>query len=120
MFRRLLALALLAGCRDEVTTGYSPETFATPVSTQEAPANGHSALAPLPQRLALDPRKVALGARLFRDPRLSGDGKVSCADCHALDRGGANAQARSQLPNRPPVGVNVPTVFNAAFNFRFG
>lgn len=120
MFRRFLALALLVACRDEVPTVHSPETFATPFSTQEAPANGDSALAPLPQRLVLDPRKVALGARLFRDPRLSGDGKVACADCHALDRGGANGQARSQLPGRQPVGVNVPSVFNAAFNFRFG
>jgi cytochrome c peroxidase len=120
MFRRLLALALLVACRDEVPTVHSPETFATPFSTQEAPANGESALAPLPQRLVLDPRKVALGSRLFRDPRLSGDGKVACADCHALDRGGANGQARSQLPDRKPVGVNVPSVFNAAFNFRFG
>jgi cytochrome c peroxidase len=120
MLRRLVVLALLAGCRDEVSAAHSPETFATPFSTQEAPANGDSALAPLPQRLALDARKVALGGRLFRDPRLSGDGKVSCLDCHALERGGANAQARSELPGRKPVGVNVPTVFNAAFNFRFG
>jgi cytochrome c peroxidase len=120
MFRRLLALALLVACRDEVAAVHSPEPFDTPFSTQEAPASGDSALAPLPQRLSLDARKVALGARLFRDARLSGDGKVACSACHALDRGGANGQARSKLPGRKPVGVNVPSVFNGAFNFRFG
>jgi cytochrome c peroxidase len=45
---------------------------------------------------------------------------VSCADCHALDRGGGNGEARSSLPGRPPVQVNVPSLFNGAFYFRFG
>lgn len=33
-----------------------------------------------------DPRAAALGRELFFDPRLSGNGKVSCASCHAPDR----------------------------------
>jgi cytochrome c peroxidase len=67
----------------------------------------------------LDPRRVALGRELFHDKRLSGDGLVSCSDCHALGLGGANAQAKSTLPNRPPVGVNVPTIFNLEYTFRY-
>ena len=73
---------------------------------------------PLPREIELDPRKVALGARLFRDPRLSADGSVSCASCHALDSGGADGRKR-------PVGiggragtVNTPTVLNSGFAFR--
>jgi cytochrome c peroxidase len=93
--------------------------FATPFSTVEAPSIEDSPVAPLPATVDLDPRKVALGKRLYFDKRLSGDGKCTCNDCHDLDRGGANGEAFSNLPNRPPVGVNVPTVFNAAFNFRF-
>lgn len=33
-----------------------------------------------------DPRAAALGRALFFDTRLSGNGKVSCASCHAPDR----------------------------------
>jgi cytochrome c peroxidase len=43
-------------------------------------------LPPLPRdpsnRVADDPRAVALGKRLFFDSRLSANGKVSCASCH--------------------------------------
>jgi cytochrome c peroxidase len=70
--------------------------------------------------LTLDPQKVELGKRLFRDRRISGDRKLACIDCHAFDRGGANGEARSSFEGRNPVPVNVPSVFNSAFSFRFG
>jgi cytochrome c peroxidase len=111
----LAALAVAAGCS---TSGASVEYDAGApswtLSTTPAP------LSPLPESIpGLDPRRVALGRELFHDKRLSGDGLVSCSDCHALGLGGANAQRKSSLPNRPPVGANVPTIFNAAFNFRY-
>lgn len=37
-------------------------------------------------RVADDPRAVALGHRLFFDTRLSSNGRVSCATCHRPDR----------------------------------
>src|SRR5688572_9290361 len=37
-------------------------------------------------RVADDPRAVALGQRLFFDTRLSSNGKVSCATCHIPNR----------------------------------
>jgi cytochrome c peroxidase len=37
-------------------------------------------------RVADDERAVALGHRLFFEPRLSSNGKVSCATCHQPDR----------------------------------
>jgi cytochrome c peroxidase len=120
VLRYPLVLALLFCCREDMPAAPAVDTFATPLSTEEAPATGDRALAPLPLRLTLDARKVALGKRLFGDMRLSGDGKVACSHCHSLERGGANGQARSQLPARSPVAVNVPSVFNGAFNFRFG
>jgi cytochrome c peroxidase len=73
---------------------------------------------PLPASPALDPERVELGQRLFRDPQLSGDGSISCASCHSAEHGGADGRVR-------PVGidgrigeVNTPTVFNAALGFR--
>ena len=38
--------------------------------------------APTPNDKPLDPKKVALGKMLFFDPRLSGNGIMSCATCH--------------------------------------
>ena len=44
-------------------------------------------------RHAADPRAVALGRRLFFDPRLSAGGKVSCASCHVPARGFQDGRA---------------------------
>jgi cytochrome c peroxidase len=116
----LLVLATLLGCQDSASSAPALQTFSTPFGTPLAPGSEHQALAPLPERLDLDPAKVRLGARLFQDRRLSGDGKVSCADCHSLRLGGAMGQPKSRLPDRNPVAVNVPSIFNLAFNYRFG
>ena len=111
----------IAGCAASSADPTAVRVFPTPFSTDEAPGTAaESPFAPLPLKLDLDETKVALGEPLFRDSRLSGDGTVACNDCHALDRGGANGLARSKLPTRPPVGVNVPSIFNGAFYFRFG
>ena len=39
--------------------------------------------------------KVALGARLFADPRLSVTGEYSCQSCHAPERAFTDGRARS-------------------------
>lgn len=64
----------------------------------------------------LRPARVALGQKLFFEPRLSGDGTVSCATCHD--------PARAFTDGRPlSVGIhgrvgqrNAPTVLNALYN----
>lgn len=61
----------------------------------------------------LDPRKVALGERLFRDPRLSGDGRLACTSCHDLSANGALAGPRTTR-------LDTPTVFNVVFSYRYG
>ena len=43
-----------------------------------------------------DSTLVSLGARLFRDPALSGDGQRSCASCHQPARGFTDGLARAQ------------------------
>jgi len=74
-------------------------------------------LTPLPAVPELDPARVELGRKLFNDPRLSPNGTQSCADCHRLDRGGADGQARSPGADGKPLAVNTPSVFNASLNF---
>ena len=66
----------------------------------------------------LDPRRVALGERLFLDPGLSGDGTISCAHCHRLEQGGADGLPRSIGIGGAVGEVNSPSVLNADLNFR--
>lgn len=74
---------------------------------------------PLPQVTDLDHRKVALGRQLFHDPGLSANGRISCASCHDLQGGGV-APGQTHAPpgvSGRAVAINVPTVFNAGFNY---
>jgi cytochrome c peroxidase len=73
---------------------------------------------PVPAALAVDPARVEIGRRLFRDTRLSANGRVSCASCHDVSKGGADSRPRSAGFAGRETAVNAPTVFNAALNFR--
>src|SRR4051812_47974708 len=60
--------------------------------------------------------KVALGARLFSDTRLSVTGRHSCASCHSAERAFTDGlpQARGALGDTLP--LNAPTLLNAAYD----
>jgi cytochrome c peroxidase len=73
---------------------------------------------PVPATLVVDPARVEIGRRLFRDTRLSANGRVSCASCHDVSKGGADGRPRSVGFAGRETAVNAPTVFNAALNFR--
>ena len=68
------------------------------------------------------PGKVALGKKLFFDPRLSRDGTVTCASCHILEEGGDDNRptAIGYKGRANPHHLNSPTVLNAALEkFQF-
>lgn len=94
-------------------------TYETPDSTLPLSAYTDGMLAPLPERAPAPTPITLLGRRLFFDRLLSEDQKVACADCHVFRMGGTNGQYRTTLPERGPTAVNVPTVFNLAYLFRF-
>lgn len=60
------------------------------------------------------PAKVALGKRLFFDPRLSGDGKQSCATCHIPALGWADGRPTGVGFEGKVLSRNTPTVLNSA------
>jgi cytochrome c peroxidase len=76
-------------------------------------------ITPLPLDVTLDPKRIALGERLFGDTRLSGDNSRSCATCHALDAGGVDARPRAIATDGKPRLRNTPTLFNVGYNFAF-
>ena len=75
-------------------------------------------ITPLPMSMQMNTKKVALGSRLFHEPKLSADGSISCASCHDLARGGVDRQPRSRGIGGREGNINAPTVFNSGFNFR--
>lgn len=58
------------------------------------------------------PEKVALGRDLFADPRLSRDGRVSCATCHHPDKGFSNGERFAVGVDGKPGKRNVPGLVN--------
>ncbi|MEZ6065009.1 MAG: cytochrome c peroxidase [Planctomycetaceae bacterium] len=66
------------------------------------------------------PEKIALGKQLYFDPRLSQDQTVSCASCHAPQKGWSNEDQFATGFQLQKGGRNSPTVINAAYNrFQF-
>ena len=69
-------------------------------------------------RVSGKPDAIALGEKLFFEPRLSGTGSVLCATCHAPFRYFQDARARAfglELVDR-----NTPTIVDVRFNRWFG
>ena len=61
--------------------------------------------------------KALLGEKLFHDPRLSGDGTISCAHCHNLSRNGADGRKIAIGIGNALGEFNTLTAFNAVLNF---
>jgi len=64
--------------------------------------------------------KVALGARLFSDPRLSVTGRYSCQSCHSPDRAFTDGLPRSRGATGETVPLNAPTLLNVAYQPSLG
>ena len=62
------------------------------------------------------PAKVELGKALYFEPRLSASHVISCASCHNIGLGGADAEPTSIGHRWQHGGRNAPTTFNAIFN----
>ncbi|WP_152613610.1 cytochrome-c peroxidase [Inquilinus limosus] len=75
-------------------------------------------ITPIPPPPPADPLKVALGERLFDDPRLSRDGQRACSSCHDPHTNGADGNRLDTTLEGAPLRFNTSTVFNAALSFR--
>ncbi len=107
---------LLAG----VAAAQSP-----PESQTQAPCSTgltEEPLAAIPPPPVADPKKLALGERLFTDPRLSAGGDIACSSCHDIHSNGAGGRRASAAQDKPQdtskSRFDTLTVFNAALSFR--
>jgi cytochrome c peroxidase len=60
--------------------------------------------------------RVELGKKLFFDPRLSGDGNMSCATCHNPVLGWSDGLPTAKGVRSMVLGRATPTIINSAFN----
>jgi cytochrome c peroxidase len=104
--------------RHPLFAGILVQALAGIATAGAALAQGQEPIQPLPVEVKLDARKVALGQRLFNDPRLSRDDTLSCASCHNLATGGTDGRTLAVGIRGAKGTVNVPTVFNSGLNFR--
>src|ERR1700722_11371492 len=91
-----------------LTLGAAGKSIAQAPAPQ--PRADQEPITPIPPPPAQDPRQVALGDRLFHDPRLSGDNSRSCNSCHDTSTNGAtNAASASSNLLPDVVELNIPT-----------
>jgi len=76
-------------------------------------------LAPMPISKPGNPAMIELGKYFFFDKRLSGDWGVSCASCHAPEKGWGDGQALSAGYPSMEYFRNAPTVLNSRHRKRF-
>ena len=74
---------------------------------------------PAPPDNALTPDKIALGARLFADARLSGKGDRTCASCHRPERAFTDGRRRALASSGEALRRNTASLWNLAWGRHF-
>lgn len=64
-------------------------------------------------------KQIALGKKLFSDPKLSENGKMACISCHLPHKGYADNVALNLDNQGKPLQRNTPTLINTAFQQSF-
>jgi cytochrome c peroxidase len=93
-----------------------PGPLAMPRSLEQVGVPVQQALAEIPSDNPQTPEKIALGEKLFFDPRLSVDDTVACASCHDPDRAFTDGRTTSVGVKGRVGQLNSPTILNALFN----
>ncbi|HEY2356280.1 MAG TPA: cytochrome c peroxidase [Phenylobacterium sp.] len=117
------AAMVLAACGSASPPPSSQASFRQPATGSGLGAVGDQVGLPIAATLAAipadnpqTPEKVALGARLFFDRRLSVDGSVACGSCHNPARAFTDGRAVS-VGIQGRVGQrNAPTILNALYD----
>lgn len=115
--RQVLLCLLFVGTLHGATSPARPDASPTSPASSTSPPSPPLGLPPVPWPAdnPYSAAKVELGRNLFFDPRLSSNGKISCATCHSPEYAFAGGDP-------PPVGVTgtplrrrSPTLMNRAY-----
>jgi cytochrome c peroxidase len=74
---------------------------------------------PAPPDNPTTPERVALGEKLFADPRLSGDGKRTCAACHQPPLAFTDGRRRAKAITGSAMQRNTPSLWNLAWSKQY-
>ncbi len=100
----VLGLGILVGCAGQT----SSRTPAPPRVSQLPPV-----VSPTDNPTTAD--KVALGAKLWIDTRLSGSGKTACTSCHVREKGWTDGLVLSKRDNGDMNTRHTPTMYNVGY-----
>ena len=118
MVRHVAPLTALAASFFVLASG----AFATPAHAP-APTGVDKAWklprVPMPKENMSTPPRIELGRALFFDPRLSGNGAMSCASCHNPSLGWSDGLKTAVGWGGQVLGRATPTVLNTAYNTQF-
>lgn len=110
----LICLAIAVSCQWNQEIGQTTLTTLGPPKS----VTGDRPIEPIPEPPALNAQKVSLGSQLYQDPQLSRNNTISCASCHALDKGGTDRRVHSIGIDGGVGLVNAPTIFNSSLHFK--
>lgn len=108
------AFGLLATILCLMTWHHALASETSPANASQS-ARQNEPISPIPLTHDQASHIVELGKRLFHDPRLSSDNSISCANCHPLDKAGADGLKVSIGVNGAVGVTNAPTVLNSGF-----
>ncbi len=122
-----ISAMLIGGCKDDKGTEGDPEkpTTDTPQTTDVQVAEAQPIPNPPPGLADLsvpsppdnpnNAEKVALGARLFFDTRLSDNGEYACVTCHLPQKGWTDGKELSPKPDGTLNKRHSPTMYNVGY-----
>jgi cytochrome c peroxidase len=108
----LSAFAMSSWSAGPASTAYAP----SPASVDHA---WRLPTIPMPNDNVSTPARVELGKSLFFDPRMSGNGAMSCASCHNPSLGWSDGLKTAVGWGGQILGRATPTVINTAYNTQF-
>jgi cytochrome c peroxidase len=108
----LCAISIAASAADHKPGAYAPAPTAED-KAWKLPA------VPMPQDNLSTPARIELGTALFFDPRMSGNGAMSCASCHNPSLGWSDGLKTAVGWGGQVLGRATPTVMNTAYNTQF-
>jgi cytochrome c peroxidase len=115
-----IALASLLGV--SATASWAADTRSAGAYAPAPTAADHAwrlPAVPMPKENVSTPARVELGKSLFFDPRMSGNGAMSCASCHNPSLGWSDGLKTAVGWGGQVLGRATPTVTNTAFNTQF-
>jgi cytochrome c peroxidase len=110
----LVGLCLILG--SAASPALEADPLAQPKSLQQVGVPLDATRAAIPADNPQTPEKIALGQRLFFEPRLSADGTVACSTCHDPKRAFTDGRPVSIGVKGHAGQRNAPTILNALYN----